>query len=184
MGNTTGRLCAGAVGRNGSGKTTLLKSLSTRFNRVLFWDWRGEYPGKVVTLHGLPDLLQQRTFRARYRPGRGDLIAEFNAVCYVLECLGRDVCFVVDEVALVTPDYKEGGIGRLLRYARPQRLSILWATQTPTRIPGVLLSESARLYVFHLHLRSHLSALATVLGPDDLARVVHLPVHQYLTVNL
>lgn len=111
-------------------------------------------------------------------------MAEFNALCYLLENLGKDFCFVVDEVALVTPDYKEGGIGRLLRYARPQRISILWATQTPTRIPGVLLSESSRLYVFHLHLRQHLSALATALDDEALRRVAALPPHEYLTVNL
>lgn len=151
---------------------------------MLFWDWRGEYPGPVVTLAEIPSLLKRRTFRARYRPGRGNLVDEFNAVCYLLEHLGSDFCYVVDEVALVTPNYQEGGIGRLLRYARPQNISILWATQTPTKIPGVLLSESGRLYVFHLHLRQHLSALSTVLDADDLMRVAALPPHQYLTVPL
>jgi hypothetical protein len=136
-----------------------------------------------VTLADIPALLRRRTFQARYRPGRGALVQEFNAVCYLLENLGKNFCYVVDEVALVTPNYQEGGIGRLLRYARPQNISILWATQTPTRIPGVLLSESSRLYVFHLHHKPHLRALDGYLTEDELQRVAALPPFEYLTVN-
>lgn len=175
---------AGIVGRRGSGKTTLLKTLAAAQRRVIFWDWRGEYDGERVGLDDLPTLFQKKRFVAVYRPGAGDLVKEFDALCHVVRCLGKDLTFCCDEIALVTPNYKEGGFGLLLRYSRPNRINLFWATQRATRIPGVLMSEINRLYVFHLHQRSDLQALANVIDPDDLGRVAALPPHHYLTVNL
>jgi hypothetical protein len=175
---------AGIVGRRGSGKTTLLKTLAAGQRRVLFWDWRGEYDGTRVGLDDLPDLFHHKRFVAVYRPGAGDLVREFDALCHVVRCLGKDLTFCCDEIALVTPHYREGGMGLLLRYSRPQRINLYWATQRAARIPGVLLSEVNTLYVFHLHGRGDLQALSTVLDPDDLGRVAALPPHQYLTVQL
>lgn len=151
---------------------------------MLFWDWRGEYDGETVDLHGLPHLFKKKRFVGVYRPGAGDLVREFDALCHVVRCLGNDLTFCCDEISLVTPNYKEGGFGLLLRYSRPQRINLFWATQRATRIPGVLMSEVNRLYVFHLHQRSDLQALSSVLDAEDLGRVAALPPHQYLTVNL
>lgn len=175
---------AGIVGRRGSGKTTLLKTLAAKQRRVLFWDWRGEYTGERVGLDELPDLFRKKSFTAVYRPGAGDLVKEFDALCHVVRCLGTDITFCCDEISLVTPNYREGGMGLLLRYSRPSRINLLWATQRATRIPGVLMSEVNQLYVFHLHQRADLQALSSVLDPEDLGRVAALPPHQYLTVNL
>ena len=175
---------AGLIGRRGSGKTTLLKTLACGYRRVLFWDWRGEYDGKQIELGDLPALLQRRRFTAVYRPSDGDLVAEFDALAHVLRKLGHDLTLCVDEVAHVVPQYREGGLGLLLRYSRPQRINILWATQRPTRLPGVLLSEANTLYVFHLHHPKDLQALGTVCAPADLARLPALPPHEYLTLNL
>ena len=174
---------AGIIGRRGSGKTTLIKTLAAGHRRVLFWDWRGEYDGEKVTLEQLPALFRKKRFSAVYRPGNGDLVREFDALCHVARCIGRDFTFCCDEAALVTPGYREGGLGLLLRYSRPQGINILWATQRACRIPGVLLSEANTLYVFHLHHRADLQALSTVLDPDDLGRVAALPPHEYLTIH-
>lgn len=151
---------------------------------MLFWDWRGEYSGERVGLDELPKLFTKNSFTAVYRPGSGDLVREFDALCHVARCLGRDFTFCCDEIALVTPAYKEGGMGLLLRYSRPQHINLVWATQRACRIPGVLLSEVNTLYVFHLHHRSDLQALSTLLDDSDLGRVAALPPHHYLTVNL
>lgn len=175
---------AGIIGRRGSGKTTLLKTLSAGQRRVIFWDWRGEYDGERVQLTDLPELFTRKRFVVRYCPGSGDLVKEFDALCHVVRCLGKDLTFCCDEIALVTPNYREGGMGLLLRYSRPSRINLFWATQRAARIPGVLLSEVNRLYVFHLHQRADLQALSSVLSPDDLGRVAALPPHQYITVNL
>src|SRR2546425_374501 len=69
-----------------------------------------------------------------------------------------------------------------LRYARPQRISVWWATQFPTRIPSVLLGETRQLYVFHLDHPAHLQALRLYLSEDDLRRVAALPPRQYLSI--
>ena len=151
---------------------------------MLFWDWRGEYEGQAVGLSDLPALFARRSFTARYRPADGNLMAEFNAVAHVVRKLGADLSFCVDEVALVTPQYQEGGIGLLLRYSRPQKINLYWATQRPTRLPGVLISEVNQLYVFHLHNRADLSALSGILDDAEVNRVRGLAPHQYLTVHL
>lgn len=178
---------AGIVGRRGSGKTTLLKTLAAGQRRVIFWDWRGEYEGERI--HNLKELAtilcsSRKRFTLVYRPGAGSLIYEFDALCHVVRCLGEDLTFCCDEISLVTPNYKEGGFGLLLRYSRPQRINLFWATQRATRIPGVLMSEVNQLYVFHLHQRSDLQALANVVDAEALGRVAALPPHQYITVNL
>ena len=175
---------AGVVGKRGSGKTTLLKTLAAKDRRVLFWDWRGEYDGQPVGLSELPALFRRRSFTARYRPADNNLVYEFNALCHVVRKLGAGLSFVVDEVALVTPSYQEGGLGLLLRYSRPQGINLYWATQRPTRLPGVLISEVNQLYVFHLHNRADLSALGGMLSESDVNQVRSLAPHQYLTVHL
>lgn len=155
---------------------------------MLIWDWRGEYPGRVAGLHDLPALFAKRSFRARYRPvkrppGGASLIQEFNGLAWVIAELGRDLVLVADEIKLLVDNGEENGIGWLLRYARPQRISIFWATQTPTCLPTVLLSETRRLFVFHLDHPSHLSALRTVLDPADCQRVAALPPFSYVTID-
>ena len=154
---------------------------------MLFWDWRGEYAGE--RLHDLKELAtlllsERKRFVAVYRPGPGNLVYEFDAFCHLVRCLGSNLTVCCDEIALVTPNYREGGMGLLLRYSRPQGINLFWATQRATRIPGVLLSEVNRLYVFHLHQRSDLQALSSVLDDEALGRVAALPPHEYLTVNL
>lgn len=174
---------AGIIGRRGSGKTTLLKTLAAREKRVLCWDWRGEYAGHIVQLADLPQVFRRQSFRAVYRPGNGDTMREFDALAHVVRKLGHRLTLTVDEVSLVVPNYREGGLGLLLRFSRPQGINILWATQRPTHIPGVLLSESNALYVFHLHHPADLRALSTVCDDGDLDSVRTLPPHKYLTVQ-
>lgn len=137
----------------------------------------------MVTLDKLPALFKRTTFAARYRPGRYNLVHEFDALAYVVGELGEDLCLVVDEAALVTPNYQEGGLGRLLRYSRPQRIHLLWATQRLCRIPGVLISEANVLHLFHLHHRADQMALGAYVDEAIVQRVAALPPHSYLTVR-
>jgi hypothetical protein len=177
---------AAIVGRRGSGKSSLMKVMAAGERRSLVWDWRGEYSGEHVTLDDLPALFRRPAFAAVYRPDRGhDLVAEFDGLGHVLMELDcADFTLVVDELSLLVPRYAEGRIGKLLRLTRPQRIAILWATQRPTGIPGVMLSEANTLDVFHVHNRADLTALASYLPADALALVPTLPVLAYVHVDL
>lgn len=176
---------AGIVGKRGSGKSTLLKSYIVAAPRSIVWDWKGEYGGHVVTsLSDIPSLFDRPRFRAVYRAPLWGTVKEFDALCHVLLRCGSDFLFSVDEAATVCRGYAEGGLGQLLRLTRSQAISIVWATQKPTRLPSVYLSELNRLHCFHLHGRHDLIALSDLIGPEDLKRVAALPPHQHLTLNL
>lgn len=149
------------------------------------WDWKGEYAGDVISTFGdVAALFHRPRFRAVYRAPLWGTVKEFDALCHVLLRLGSDCLFAVDEVSTVCDRYTEGGLGQLLRLSREQRISLAWATQKPTRLPSVFLSELNRLHVFHLHGRSDLIALSDVMDDAELKRVAALPPHDYLTVKL
>jgi len=184
MAHEPDRSLAGYIGRTGSGKTTLIQAHARNLSRLVIWDWRGEYAGPAVTRADLPAVLKRRAFRVRVRPTPWRRLEDsFAALAHVVCALGSDLTIVCDEVALVTPDRKEGGVGHILRYARPQGIGFLWATQRPTGIPGILLSESRRLYVFHCDARADLAALGQYLNPDECARVAALPPFEYVTIT-
>lgn len=149
------------------------------------WDWKHEYDGDVLTdFRQVPALLRRKAFTAVFRPPRFANYRTFDALAYVLMCLGKDFLLCVDEVTTATNGYREGGLCDLLRFSRNQSIDIVWATQRPCCIPGVLISEVNTMHVFHLHNRQDLQALRTVLTDDQLQRVAALPPHHSLTVNL
>lgn len=107
----------------------------------------------------------------------------FAALAHLVTALFSDVTVICDEVALVTPNRAEGGIGAILRYARPQGIGLLWSTQRPTGIPGILLAETRTLYCFHCDARADIIALTHYLRPDEVARIGLLPAREFLTVS-
>lgn len=178
------RTIAGYIGRSGSGKTTLIQTHVLALSRSVIWDWRGEYPGLEVTRRALAPILKKKTFAVRVRPTRwAPLVDGFAALAHVISELGENLTVVCDEVALVTPDRKEGGIGHLLRYARPQGIGLLWATQRPTGIPGILLSESRTLYCFHCDARADVSTLNQYVPLDVVEQIATLPPYKFVKVD-
>jgi hypothetical protein len=178
------RLIAGYIGRSGSGKTYLIKTHAAAFTRTIIWDWRGEYDGPTLDRADLPTLLKQKSFCIRVRPNRLETLPNgFAALAHLVTALFADVTIICDEVALVTPNRTEGGIGQILRYARPQRIGLLWATQRPTGIPGILLAETRMLYCFHCDARADLIALSHYLPESKVGRIGLLPVREFITVS-
>jgi hypothetical protein len=132
----------------------------------------------------LPQLFRRKSFTARIRPQRWESLQHgFAALAHVVGELGENLTVICDEVALVTPDRKEGGIGQILRYARPQRIGLLWATQRPTGIPGILLAETRTLYCFHCDARADRIALSGYLSEAELNQVATVPPYQFVTVH-
>lgn len=129
-------------------------------------------------------MLKRKSFAVRIRPDRLEtLINGFSALAHIVTNLFADVTVICDEVALVTPNRSEGGVGQILRYARPQRIGLLWATQRPTGIPGILLGETRQLYCFHCDARADLLVLGGFIGERELGRVATLPPREFITVS-
>ena len=181
----------GIVGQSGAGKTTLLKSLISGSQRVLIWDWRGEYDGEEITsLEALPAATYYRkAFRVRYRPFAFDLVEEFNRLarflCRPFDRIGRcrDFTLVIDEAALVARNRQDGGLGLLLRVTRHQKISLLWATQRPSGLPGSFLSETRQLFAFRLSNPFDVRMLAGRFPPEDLAAIPRLADRHYFTTG-
>lgn len=170
----------------------MLKSLITGSKRVLIWDWRGEYDGEEIsTLDALPAATYYRKhFLARYRPFSFDLVEEFNRLarflCRPCDRIGRcrDFTLVIDEAALVAKNRQDGGLGLLLRVTRHQQISLLWATQRPSGLPGSFLSETRALYAFRLSNPFDVRMLAGRFSPADLAAIPLLADRQYLSTDM
>lgn len=148
------------------------------------WDWKEEYEGQIVTLNDLPKLFKRKSFTAVYRPGRWATYRHMDALAHVFMAIGSDFLFCVDEATTATHEYREGGLCQLLRFSRHRNIDLVWGTQRPCRIPGVLISEVNTMHIFHLHNRQDLQALRTVLTDEQCQRVAALPPHESITVNL
>lgn len=179
----------GILGGSGTGKTTLLKQLLRERARVLIWDWRGEYDGEQLTdLNELPAATYYRKrFAVRYRPSSLNLVEEFTRLAQFLcrpdDRIGRcrDFTFVIDEAAFVTRNRQDGGLGLLLRVARPQNIHLLWATQRPSGLPGSFLSETRELIAFRLQNPFDVRLLAGRFHPDQLAAIPRLRDRHYFS---
>lgn len=175
------------VGMSGSGKTSWIKNEVAQHKRVLVWDWRREYGFPPVKLEELPAMFQESEFHRSYQPNPlGELNTQFQALalCLLLLSGSRSFTFVVDEAYLVCPNYQEGGLGKLLRLSRTNDIELILSSQRPTLVPGVFVSESKRLIVFHLHKIEDLRWLRNYVDADTLRQVPRLRTFEFLEVPL
>lgn len=175
------------VGMSGSGKTTWIKNEIAGHVRVLVWDWRREYPYPPVSLGNLPALFSEPSFHRTFQPNPlGDLNGQFQALalCLLLLSGSRDFTLVVDEAYLVCPNYQEGGLGKLLRLSRTNNIELIISSQRPTLVPGVFVSESKRIILFHLHKIEDLRWLRSYVDTATLEQVPRMQKFQYLEVPL
>lgn len=178
------------VGQPGCGKTTLIKAWAAREDRVLHWDIEDEYPGERVALADLPALLSRRAFRACYRPRYAkrpeELPREFEALAYLLLALKQcgPLLLTVDEALAVLPrGAHTGGLGSLLFRGRKRGISLFYATQYISRLPGPLVGLAKELCLFHLDGRGDQQVLRSYCPDETLRRVAALPPHDYLLVR-
>lgn len=157
---------------------------------MLHWDVEDEYRGERVTLKDLPALFRRRAFRAVYRPQYArrpeELPREFDALAFLLLELKHagPLLLTVDEALAVLPStVKTGGLGSLLFRGRKRGISVFYATQFISRLPGPLVGLARELVLFHLDGRGDQQVLRSYCDDSTLQRVGALPPHHFLTVD-
>ena len=140
----------GIFGRTGSGKTTLVKNvLLPRVNRWAVLDPKHEftYPGAVIRRKhdARPERVIYRApeFGPNEMPWYDDIVARIMAE-------GRRL-IVVDEAYFVTKSNPTSpGMARAMRMGRSKGTGVWLLTQSPTRVPHEMLSQTDHIFLFHL----------------------------------
>lgn len=171
------------VGKRGSGKTTYIKTVVQSVPRVLIWDWRGEYDYQPVELKDIVSLFRSPSFQRTYRPDyHSNLSEQFELLAHCIlhmDC-ARNFLFVVDEAYMVCPNLQELSLGKLIRLTRPKTIDLMYSSQRPTLIPGILRSEADEFVVFKLINPQDVQIVTQIFGPDAGKQAQNLCQFQYL----
>lgn len=163
------------VGQTGSGKTTLARELLRTRRFVVVIDSKGtlSWP-EYLTVQNWRELMRAgneplKWPRLLYRPSYQEM-QDDDVQERVWEWLyQRGSCTIyVDETAAITRgDQAPDGYGAGLMRGRERGIEMWSATQRPTRIPQIVLSESEHVYAFHLRLRRDRVRVEELSGIDE-----------------
>jgi hypothetical protein len=163
------------VGTTGSGKTTLAQQLLSFYPVVVVHDSKGtlRWPGYRV-LSTWRELTRAREPRLIYRPTPRELRSPIDQECFFKWVYKRKhTVLYVDEVYSVAfRDELPLSYFTILtrgREAGPNGggITLFSATQRPTKIPNVILSESEHYFVFRLNLPNDRKKVQEVTGIDE-----------------
>lgn len=143
------------VGQTGSGKTTLARVLLEARRYVVVLDAKGtiKWPGYRLEKN-LDRLVKRAEPRLIYRPTMEELVDESTIDSFFRWIyLRRNTTVYIDETAAITRgDVYPFHYGACFMRGRELNVEVWSATQRPTRIPQVALSESEHVYAFRLRL--------------------------------
>ena len=157
------------VGQTGSGKTTLAEYVCRARPYVVALDPKGLLRWRGYRVHTtLASLTADPAPRLIYRPVYEEL-QDLDAVDRFFEWIYRrqQTTVYVDELyAIAKGDTFPYHFGACLTRGRELGIEVFTATQRPSRIPGVVLSESEHLYVFALKLPRDREKVSELTGLD------------------
>lgn len=163
------------VGQTGSGKTTLARQLLKTRPFVVVIDSKGtlnweEYT-RAMTARQLMRLGNEPTENPRllYRPSYDEMQNEAvqDSVWSWLYQRGHCTLYVDELAAVTNGEQAPRGYGAGLMRGRETGIEVWSATQRPTRIPRIALSESEHVYCFHLRLRQDRVRVQELTGIDE-----------------
>lgn len=161
---------AAFVGQTGSGKTTLAQQVCRLHPWVVAFDPKGmlDWPGYEVHTR-LEPLTKSKAPRLIYRPTFEEL-DDADTVDASFEWIyeRRNTVLYVDEIfAYAEGDRSPWFLRACLTRGRERGIVVYIASQRPSRVPQVMLSESEHLYVFNLKLPQDRERMADVTGLEE-----------------
>jgi hypothetical protein len=142
---------AAIFGRTGSGKTTLVRDRLLRgVRRYAVIDPKHEFviPGAAVRYKY--DRRRQHVIYRYAHPGDPGEMQWYNDLILRIFNEGNRL-IVVDETHFVTKSNPTSpGIARAMRMGRSKGVGVWLLTQSPTRVPHEMLSQTEHLFIFHL----------------------------------
>lgn len=176
---------AAFIGQTGSGKTTLAEMVCRSRPWVVVLDSKGTLQWSGYQVHTrLASLTESTAPRLLYRPvyeelQDPDVLDRFFEWIYRRE---RTTLYVDEVYAIAQGDRFPYHFGACLTRGRELGIEVFTATQRPSRIPAIVLSESEHLYVFKLKLPRDRDKIEEMTGIDaDVVR--DLPKHQFYYVR-
>lgn len=171
---------AAFIGQTGSGKTTLAHETLKLRPYVVALDPKGTLSWPDYTLiTNLDDLMRSKANRLTYRPVYEEL-SDPEAIDSFFEWIyqRQATALYVDEVfAIARGDQYPWHFGACLTRGRERGVVVYNATQRPSRIPQVILSESEHYYCFNLKLPRDRQRVEETAGIEQDA--LKLPKHQF-----
>lgn len=171
---------AAFVGQTGSGKTTLAQEVCRLRPWVVALDPKGMLEWNGYEVHErLSALTKAKRPRLIYRPVYEELVDEETLDAFFEWIYERCNCVLyVDEVyAVAQGDSYPWFFGACLTRGRERGIATYVATQRPSRVPQVMLSESEHAYIFNLKLPQDRERIADITGLED--ELFKLPEHEF-----
>lgn len=177
---------AAFVGQTGSGKTTLAEYLCNQRPYVVVLDPKGLITWDRYAIHTtLASVVKAGADIAKhprlvYKPTYDELQDE-DVMDQFFEWIykRRNTTLYVDEIyAVAQGDNYPWHFGACFTRGRELGVSVYVATQRPSRVPQVMLSESEHVYCFKLKLPQDQERMADITGLEEEA-IARLPKHHF-----
>lgn len=178
---------AAFIGQTGSGKTTLAKSLLWGQSAVYVLDPKrtfslpANWPGGWEVIEGTDVGKLEKSDAGTWiiRPGVADIatdaarMAWANVWCWHAFNRGKCLLYVDEVMAVTTPRNAPSGFAACLQMGRERGVGTWSATQRPTHVPLIVLTESQHFFVFKLRHRDDRERMAEYTTPELAAPVQH-----------
>lgn len=158
------------LGRKGSGKTTLARKISHEYERVIAFDWVGEFGTEdrfelVAGLREGADALVKASGRKRYRVSIRGLTREETYRLFAVASKLKRALLIVDEASnYCSAAFLPDEIATLVRYGRHNELSQLYIARRPSEVNRELTAQSDLVVTFQQQEPRDLEYLRALMG--------------------
>lgn len=166
------------MGRKGSGKTVLSKYISQNIERLIVWDFLGQFECNDIANHTekLEKILNHSVYNVAVR------LPEyyFPFICQFVKQQGK-CTFLIDEIDMISsPTTIPKELDYLLRYGRHHEIDIIATARRPAEVHRNLTANSDDIYVYQTHEPRDLTYLARFMDVD---KIKELQQYQCLHYN-
>lgn len=177
------------AGRTGSGKSECLSAFTAGYDRVACIDIKGEFswgeyihPDDVRIITRLAEIDSVEEPKIIYRPHFSEMTqnhySEFYMWCYDeknITCV-TDELYAVSESANVYPE----GLKAIMTRGRSRHVAHWGATQRPSSIPIITMSEASHFFIFDLNMEEDRKRIAKITGTPEMLDKPNTPDTEYL----